>query len=118
MGSQVHYMLEIVIEGIDIFDNPEFFSGRFIEHIYCLAKHGHVLCQQRVELNNTIYCVVIENWEIAEKLLEDTFLIFDTCNSCLSCPQYLYHLIQQRYLTSCQRSSSSRKISEQHLEKN
>lgn len=115
---QPNYALEIGIVGIDIFDDPKFFIGGYIEHTYhSLAKHGHAVCQQWVELNDTVYCVVVENQEIAEKILDDPFLIFDACNPHLSRPQYLYCLNQQGYLTSWQRSSSSREISNQHLDK-
>lgn len=115
---QPNYALELGIVGIDMFDDPEFLIGGYIECTYrSLAKQGHAVCQQRVELNDTVYCVVVENREIVERLLEDPFPIFDACNPRPSRPQFLYWLNQQGYSTSWQRSSVSRELADQRLDK-
>ncbi|KAG6895601.1 hypothetical protein C0992_000432 [Termitomyces sp. T32_za158] len=115
---QPNYALEIGIVGVEMFDDPEYYIGSYIEKTYHhLARYGHAVCQQRLEMNCTVYCVVVENREIAERLLEDPLSMFENCNPKPSRPQYLFHLNQHGYPTSWQRSSSSMNPSEQRVEK-
>ncbi|KAG6897137.1 hypothetical protein C0992_003917, partial [Termitomyces sp. T32_za158] len=115
---QPNYALEIGIVGVEMFDDPEYYIGGYIEKTFHhLAKHGHAVRQQRLEMNCTVYCVVVENRDIAEKILEDPFPMFDNCNPKPSRPQYLFHLNQHGYPTSWQRSSASMNQSEQRAEK-
>lgn len=101
-----------------MFDDFEFFIGGYIECTYqSLAKQGHAVCQQRVELNDTVYCVLVENKEIVEKILEDPFSTFDSCNLQTSKPQFLYHFNQQEYPMSWQRSLLTRESADQCLDK-
>ncbi|KAG6883472.1 hypothetical protein C0993_005980 [Termitomyces sp. T159_Od127] len=112
---QPNYALEIGIVGVEMFDDPEYYIGNYIERTYHrFASCGPAIRQQRLELNCTVYCVVVENREIAEKILDDPFPMFDQCNPKPSRPQYLYYLNQHGYPTSWQRSSNA---NDQRLER-
>ncbi|KAG6880400.1 hypothetical protein C0992_000002 [Termitomyces sp. T32_za158] len=115
---QPNYALEIGIVGVEMFDDPEYYIGGYLEKTYHhLAKHGHAVCQQRLEMNCTVYCVVVENREIAERILEDPFPMFENCNPKPSRPQYLFHLNQHGYPTSWQRSASATNPNDQRIER-
>ncbi|KAG6817141.1 hypothetical protein H0H93_007458, partial [Arthromyces matolae] len=99
------YAMEIGIVGVEDLNDPEALIGEYIEGQYRqMSKTGRVIRSQRLALNDQVYCVVVESTDIATRLLQDPFLIFEGLEPKPSSPQYLYRLNQRGYPNSFQRS--------------
>ncbi|KAG6822772.1 hypothetical protein H0H92_012644, partial [Tricholoma furcatifolium] len=108
------YALEIGFVGVTYIRDPFSLIGGYIEkkfsHLSAASdpREKRAVRRQRLEFNDSVYCVVVENEAIAEAVLQDPFPIFESCNPKPSPPRYLYVLNQHGYPTEWQRSADQR----------
>ena len=86
------YGLEVAVNGVGDAQSAKSMIDAYLQRKYGTSTEGPVVRRSRVELDGTVYCVILSTPQITQRFLRDPFTLFENSGITTSPPQFLYLL--------------------------
>ncbi|PPR03431.1 hypothetical protein CVT24_012700 [Panaeolus cyanescens] len=87
---QPNFGLEIAVPGLQNLSNAQAKIDRYLQTTYQTSGDDPIVLRSRIELDDSVYCVILPTRDLANRFLSDPFTLLDDSGNQLQRPLYLY----------------------------